>query len=67
MDGVRFPHITVELVDKSGNAFYILGTVLKEMKRNHVTKEDQDKFLAEATSGNYDNLLQMVMRWVNIE
>jgi hypothetical protein len=61
-----FPHVKVSLVGKEGNAFSILGAVKKEMKKNQVPQEDIDNFFNEAMSGDYDNVLRTVMKYVNV-
>jgi hypothetical protein len=58
--------IEVELVGEDGNAFAILGRCTREMRRAGVSKSDIDAFLKEATGGDYDHLLQTVMRWVKV-
>jgi len=63
----KYPDITVELVGQDGNAFAILGRVQREMRRGGVPGSDIEAFVAEATKGNYDELLTTVMRWVNVE
>lgn len=34
--------------------------------RSRVPDDERQAFLAEATQGNYDALLQTVMRWVDV-
>lgn len=63
----KYPEITVELVGQNGNAFNILGICLRAMRRAGLSKEECDKFQAEATSGNYDNLLATCIEWFNVE
>ena len=63
----KYPDITVELVGQNGNAFNILGICLQAMRRAGLSKEEQDAFQAEATSGNYDHLLATCMEWFNVE
>lgn len=65
--GVKYPHITVKLLGNDGNAFAILGNVSKAMKKANVDKEEIDTFMTEAMSGDYNHLLQTVMRYVNVE
>lgn len=60
-------NVTVRLIGEDGNAFFIIGRVLKEMRRAGVSKEIMDKFQQEATSGDYDHLLATVMKYVNVE
>ena len=59
--------IDVKLTGTDGNAFAIIGKVRKVMRENKVPYEDQVKFLKEAMSGNYDNLLCTCMKWVNVK
>ena len=61
----KYPSITAILGD--GNAFAIMGRVGKALKRAGVDKAEVDAFYAEATSGDYDNLLATAMKWVNVE
>ena len=58
--------IEVELIGQDGNAFSIMGAVSRELKRAGVSKEERDAYFAEATSGDYDNLLRVTSNWVNI-
>lgn len=60
-------NVTVKLINEDGNAFFILGRVLKEMRRAGVSKEIMEKFQHEAISGDYDHLLATVMKYVNVE
>jgi hypothetical protein len=64
---VKFPEVTVQLVGNDGNAFAIIGAVAKAMRRAGIEKEHIDAFMLEATSGNYDHLLQTAMSTVNVE
>ena len=64
---VKYPEITVELVGNDGNAFAVLGSVSKAMRRAGVDKSDIDAFMDEAMSGDYNHLLQTAMNWVNVE
>lgn len=62
-----YPEVIVKLTDDDGNAFYILGKVMKALRSAGVEKQEVDLFYQQATSGDYDNLLQTVMKWVNID
>jgi hypothetical protein len=62
----RYPEVCVRLVGEDGNAFAIMGRVTREMRRKCVPREERDKFMAEAMSGDYDNLLQTCVRWVTV-
>jgi hypothetical protein len=62
---VKYPEIYVPLVGEDGNAYAILARVSKALKRAGVSKEEVAEFHAEATSGDYDNLLRTVISWVS--
>lgn len=62
-----FPHVVVELTGHDGNAFAIMATVRRAMRRASVDKVDIDAFLQEAESGDYDHLLQTAMKTVTVE
>jgi len=64
---VKHPEVTVKLTGSDGNAFAILGKVIQAMKRAGIGEEERDAFMAEATAGNYDHLLQTVVRWVEVK
>jgi hypothetical protein len=60
-------NVKIKLVGEDGNAFYILGKVKKELKRNGYDKDFINQFMEEATAGDYDKLLQTVMKYVIVE
>ena len=62
---IKFPEITVDLSEMDGNAFSIIGRTSKALRRGGVPKADIDAFIAEATDGDYDHLLQTVMATVD--
>ena len=59
---VKYPDINIPLVGEDGNAFSILGRVQRIMRQNGLQNE-WEAFHAEATSGDYNNLLRTVMAW----
>mgnify|MGYP001585154738 CR=1 FL=1 len=63
----KYPNITVNLSDRDGNAFAILRRVRKAMRRAGISEEEITEFSHEAMSGDYDHLLQTVMRTVETE
>lgn len=64
-NGVRHPDVEVELVGTDGNAFAVLGKVSKALTRAGYGDE-VEAFTAEATAGDYDDLLATAMRWVDV-
>ena len=63
----KYPEVKVKLTGEDGNAFSILGRVKRALKDAGVSAEEQSAFFKEASSGDYDHLLQTVMRWVDVE
>jgi hypothetical protein len=64
-DTPKYPHITVDLTNCDGNAYSILGKVRSRLKKAGIPENEIKAFSDEATSGNYDHLLQTVMKTVN--
>jgi hypothetical protein len=58
---------TVKLIDRDGNAFSILGRVKKALWLGGADKEYIDRYLSDATSGDYDHLLSVTMEYVEVE
>jgi len=58
---IKYPDIEVTLVGTDGNAFALIGEVQKALKKEGVSKEEN-----EATSGDYTHLLRTCMAWVNV-
>lgn len=63
---VILPDVNVELVGKvSGNAFAVMGAVSQAMRKaGHADRVDE--FIEEASSGDYNQVLQTCMKWVNV-
>jgi len=64
---MKYPEITAQLTGNDGNAFAILGTVTKALRRNDVSEEEIIDFYNQATAGDYDHLLQTCMKWVDVQ
>jgi len=62
----KYPNITIDLSNQDGNAFAIIGTCTLALKRNKLHSEVA-AFRAEATSGDYDNVLKTVLMWFSVE
>ncbi|MDB4442479.1 hypothetical protein N9219_03555 [bacterium] len=58
---------TVKLIGEDGNAFSIMGRVKKALRRDGADQEYIDRYLSEATSGDYDHLLVVSMEYVDVE
>ncbi|MFW6008148.1 MAG: hypothetical protein ACOCP8_02680 [archaeon] len=63
---VKYPNIEVELSGQDGNAYMIIGRVSKALRTNGVEEDQIKQFREEATSGNYDNLIQVCNKWVSV-
>lgn len=63
----KYPDITVELVGQDGNAFAILGAVKRQLCRAEVPSEEIERYVDEATAGDYNELLRVTMDWVEVE
>lgn len=73
-DYPKYPGCTVELLDTSANAVAVITRVRRALIR-HLTDEGMPRaeaeeigsaFKAEATSGDYDNVLITCQRWVTV-
>lgn len=63
----KYPEITVTLSDQDGNAALIIARTSKAMRRGGISQDEIKRYREEATSGDYDHLLQTTMAWVNVE
>ena len=63
----KHPEITVQLTGTDGNAFAVIGTVTRALRRAGVSKEERDQFTKEAMSGDYDNVLATCFKWVEVD
>jgi len=62
---IKFPHVEVQLTGTDGNAFAVIGKVRSAL-RHEATRSELEDFTNEATSGDYDNVLQTCMKWVSV-
>jgi len=67
MEGPKYPDVVVKLVGSDGNAFAVMGRVAKALRRAGTPNDEVAAFYAEATSGDYDHVLQTCMAWVVVE
>lgn len=72
---VMYPNITVQLVGEDGNAFNLIGKVRNALRKglladgSYTAGEIANEirhFTEEATSGDYDHVIQTCMKWVNV-
>lgn len=60
------PEIRVRMTGESQHAFFIMGRAVAAMRRAGLPDSDRQAFLAEATAGDYADLLATVRRWFQI-
>ena len=56
----------VKLSNEDGNAFAIMARIRKAL-RECVQEDKVDDFLKEATSGDYDHLIETCFKYADIE
>ena len=66
MSEVKFPDVTVKLIGKDGNAFNIMAIVVSGLIRGGATSDEVKLYRKEAMSGDYDNLIRVSTKWVNV-
>lgn len=65
IDDPRRP--TVKLIGRDGNAYAVLGTVVRALKKAGYSPDEVKLYTAAATSGDYDNLLAITIEWVDVK
>jgi hypothetical protein len=64
---LKFPEVHVQLTGEDGNVFSIIGRVRQALRCAGATEDDLKAFTDEVmAAGAYDNVLQTVMRWVDV-
>lgn len=63
----KYPDVVVPLSGEDGNSMMIVGRARRIARRAGVPNEELDAFSREAMSGDYDTVLQTVMRWFDTE
>lgn len=61
----RYPEVYVPLSGMDGNAVSIMGRTMEALRRGHVPREEIEAYVAEATGGDYDHVIQTTLLWVN--
>jgi len=64
---MKYPEIEVQLTGQDGNAFAIMGAVVKGLRRGGVSAEEIDAYRTDSMSGDYNHLLNVAMEWVNVQ
>ena len=63
----KYPAIKVQISVADNNALAIMGAVSAALREAGVSDEEITLFLEESTSGDYDDLLVTVMKWVDVK
>lgn len=66
MSAPKFPNVEVELVGQDGNAFSMIGRTMAALRRGGATPEQLTEFQNEVTSGDYNNVIQTISRWAEV-
>jgi hypothetical protein len=63
----KYPGVKVQLSGEESNALAIMGAVSAALRQAGVPDEEITLFLEESTSGNFEDLLVTVMKWVDVK
>ncbi len=66
-NSIKFPHVVVRDFGRDGNAYALMGQVTGAMRKANIPNDHVVAFTTEATSGDYDNLLQTCSSYVTLE
>ncbi len=66
MSEVKYPDVFVQLTGNDDNAFSIIGSVQKALRKAGASKDELNDFMTQAMSGDYDNVLCTAMEWVEV-
>ena len=62
----KYPGIHVQLTGHDGGVYGPLARCLATMTRAGISSLEQDRFTAEATAGDYDDLLRVSAEWLAV-
>jgi hypothetical protein len=57
--------VTMTLEGEDGNAFHLLGAFAHHARQQGWSREEIEAVRTEATAGDYDHLLQTLLRYVD--
>lgn len=68
-DGPKYPEISIELdlAGEKGNVYNIMGRVVNALRKNGATEQEVHLFRNEAKSGDYNDFLATIKRWVSVD
>lgn len=59
-------NVKVKLIGEDGNAFTVMGKVIRAMRKGGVDEHTVKEYIEEATVGDYDHLLGVTMNYVEV-
>ena len=63
----KYPEVEVQLSGQDGNAFMMIARARTALRRHVVSAEEVDEFTKEAAkSGDYNNVIATIGRWVTV-
>ena len=62
----KYPDIQVQLSGEDGNAFAIMGKIMKALAEADVSVGKRSAYQIESMSGDYNHVLTTAMRWVTV-
>lgn len=57
----------MDLRGECGNAFVIIGAAQRALRQTGVGAAEREAYAAEATAGDYEELIATTERWLNFE
>jgi hypothetical protein len=60
-------NIDVQLTGQDGNAFFIMASVQRALRRAGASQNEIGEYVSQATAGDYNQLLSATMEWVNVK
>jgi hypothetical protein len=65
-NGPKYPNVSVNLTNGSGNVYAILGEVKKALERAGLRAEAKAFVVEAKATGSYNGVIQTAMRWVDV-
>ena len=63
----KFPQVKIRLSGEDGNAFAIMARAKQAARRAGVSSDDIKDYLDKATAGDYNDLIQVTLKWWNCD
>ncbi len=63
----KYPEIKAKLIGQDGNAYAIMATVARALRKGGVSEQEIEEYFGESTSGDYNNVIVTAMRWVTVK